>query len=77
MPHLYFQNVMIALDSLGKALIGGAPGETISGRAGRAREKGSKIAKYLCIFLDFLQSNHCAQAVLNDAKGRHRESVKF
>lgn len=77
MPHLYFQNLMLGLDEFANTLVGGAPGETISGRAGRARDNGWRWGKVLCFILDKIEKNHCSNAILNDTKGRHRESLKI
>lgn len=77
MPHLYFQNLMLGLDEFANTLVGGAPGETISGRAGRARDKGHRWGRILCWMLGKIDKNHCTLAVENDARGRHRESLKL
>jgi hypothetical protein len=60
----YFYNVMLAFDELGNALTGGDPGETISSRAGKAREQGQEWACVLCAFLAWVtQTNHCQQSI--------------
>lgn len=56
-------HVLIALDQLGNALIGGAADETISSRAGRNRGKGKKGWDLLCKGLDWLDPNHCAGSI--------------
>lgn len=53
------RNVLIALDQVGNAALGGSEYETISSRADRARAAGRKWGCWLCRFLDFLQKDHC------------------
>lgn len=61
----YIINVLIALDQLANALLGGDPDETISSRAGRMLKLKNKPlwARILCWFLDFIDPNHCIDAV--------------
>lgn len=78
MKHIrYFQNLLLGLDEFGNTLLGGAPGETISGRAGRAAQDGRLWGRFLCYLLGKIDPNHCAKAVENDAKGRHKESLNI
>lgn len=60
----WVENVLIAIDELGNAIIGGSPHETISSRAYRARTRGSFGACVLCKFLNvlFLSKDHCKAA---------------
>lgn len=54
---------MIGLDQWANALLGGAPDETISARAGRARARGKRWGRVLCWVLDRLDPGHCEEAV--------------
>jgi hypothetical protein len=64
-------NVLIALDQFGNALLGGAPDETISSRAGRARPLGRRWARWLCWALDKIDSGHCKDATAAEERGNH------
>lgn len=64
---LWFANVLLSLDMLGNALLGGDPFETISSRAGKSK---NAWACYLCRFLDWLQKDHCKNAVNASAGSR-------
>jgi hypothetical protein len=55
---LYISNVLIGFDEFVNTLAGGAPGDTISGRAGRARNDGRKWGIVLCTVLDWIQPQH-------------------
>lgn len=59
-------NVLIAIDQLGNALFLGAPDETISSRAGKARERGELWGCYLCKVLDWIDTRHCERTKEND-----------
>ena len=52
-------NVLISLDQLLNTIFLGAPDETISSRAGKARARGSWWGCYLCLFLDWIDPRHC------------------
>ena len=73
----YFKNLMLGLDEFLNTVIGGAPGDTISGRAGRAREHGRVWGRGLCYLLELIDKNHCTKAIANDAAGRHKESLNL
>lgn len=64
----YLFNVLICLDLLGSALTGGIPGETLSGRAGSARQQGKLKGKILAPMIDLLFWNklHCQTAMTTD-----------
>lgn len=64
---LWFANVLLGIDVLGNAILGGDPYETISSRAGKSDRMW---ACYLCRFLDWLQEDHCKKAVNNAAGNR-------
>jgi len=68
---------MLGLDEFANTLLGGAPGDTISGRAGRAAEDGRVWGRVLCYLLNLVDKNHCPKAIENDAKGRHKESLNI
>lgn len=74
---LYFKNLMLGLDVFANTLIGGAPSDTISGRAGRAARDNKVWGKVLCYLLNHIDPTHCAKAILNDAEGRHHESINI
>ncbi len=59
-------NVLIALDQLGNALLGGDPDETISSRLGKAQERGSGYGAWLRKILDWIDKDHCAEAIERD-----------
>lgn len=56
-------NIILALDRLANAAFGGDGQETISSRAGRAEKTGARWACVLCVFLGWLQKNHCQNAI--------------
>lgn len=64
----YVFNNLIALDCLGSAILGGQPGETLSGRAGSAQLEGKLRGKILAPVINFIMMNpnHCVQAVQGD-----------
>lgn len=66
----YLFNVALSLDLLGSALVGGIPGETLSGRAGTSAAQGKLKGKILSTLIDLLfwDKTHCATAVINDVK---------
>lgn len=74
---LYFKNLMLGLDEFLNTVIGGAPGDTISGRAGRAARDNRTWGKALCYLLNLIDKNHCQKAIANDATGRHHESINL
>lgn len=69
--------ILLAVDELGNALLGGLPRETVSGTVGRAAAKGSRWAIYLAApFLDFLfGKRHCAQQAIIEAARRAADEV--
>jgi hypothetical protein len=70
-------NVLIALDTLGNCLLKGSPGETLSARAATARRDGRRWGCVLCRALDWLEADHCAQAMLGDSERAARVRVDF
>ncbi len=72
MGHLFLRwlmAIMIASNQLGNALTGGNPQESISSRAGEAREHGSKVGTGICAvfeafdFHDPDRADHCTLAI--------------
>jgi hypothetical protein len=73
----YGFNLLIALDCLGSAILAGAPGETMSGRAGSALLEGKLRGKIFAPMIDALMHivgqfptwrGHCVAAVEGDKK---------
>ncbi len=65
----WFGTVLIALDQLFNAVLGGAPDETISSRLGRHRARWWGRAG--CAVLDRLDADHCRKAVQAERERRH------
>ena len=61
----YIWNILIAIDQFFNALFGGDPDETISSRAGKVQHE-AKWAKWLCWFLNKLDTNHCKDSIEED-----------
>lgn len=55
--------VLVALDQLANAIMGGYPDETISSRAAKAHRRGAKWACVLCKFLHLFDKNHCERVI--------------
>lgn len=55
--------VLVATDRLINASFGGSASDTISARAAAAKLAGKKWGKHLCCFLDWLDHNHCDDAL--------------
>ena len=66
----YFVNVLLGLDLLASAILGGKVGETLSGRAGAAQAQGKLRGKIFAPIINFLarDPNHCANAVGGDIR---------
>jgi hypothetical protein len=59
--------VFVAFDECAGAWFPRAlPGETISARAATARDHGHRWGCWLCRFLDWLEADHCDDAIAND-----------
>lgn len=62
----YLLNVLIALDQLVNALIGGYPDETLSASAWLGEQQGKLIPRLMRPVIDFLflpfERNHCMKA---------------
>lgn len=59
----WFKNLLLALDQLLNALLWGDPDETLSRRAGRAREGKRWWGCHLCAWLDVLDKRHCEKTL--------------
>ncbi len=59
----WFWNILIAIDQLGNAIFAGDPQETISSRAGKARNEDKPWGNVLCPVLDWIDPNHCATSI--------------
>lgn len=55
-------NVLIGIDQLGNAIIGGDPDHTISGRLGKA-EGRCKICRGICKVLGWIDKGHCEKSI--------------
>ena len=70
--------VVMALNQLGNAILGGDPDMSVSARVGYARARGSTFAAGTCHVLDWidprdgdaLRGDHCDVAVDNDKRTR-------
>jgi len=65
------KNIALSLDQLFNVLLWGDPDETLSRRAGRARDKGVGWACWLCSWLDAVDKRHCEKALerVNEEEG--------
>ena len=59
----YVVNILVGMDQLANAILGGDPMETISFRAALAQEDGAKWGCLMCKFLNLFQNNHCQRTV--------------
>jgi hypothetical protein len=73
----YLANVLISLDQFASALLGGRPGETLSGRAGSAYNQGKLRGKIFCPIIDVIMHiageyptwrGHCQAAIAGDIR---------
>lgn len=64
----YLFNVALGLDIFGSAVLGGMPGETLSGRAGTAQRQGKLRGRILAPIINWIMRNpnHCQQAIAGD-----------
>ena len=70
----YLLNVLIGLDHVANTLIGGSSDITISASAGYARNNGKAWGCILCRILDWIETNHCSLAIVDD--GRRIEAAE-
>jgi hypothetical protein len=59
----WFKNLLLALDQLLNTILWGDPDETLSRRAGRAREEKRWWACRLCEWLDLVDKRHCEKTL--------------
>lgn len=70
----YILQILIAIDQVFNALLGGYADETLSARAWRTEQKGRIFGKFfrpLIDFVLFVQPDHCFQAYESEQKRRH------
>lgn len=68
------KNILIAIDQLLNALLGGAPDETLSSRAHRAREAGKPGWRHVARIIDTLlwfDREHCRTSYEAECARRH------
>lgn len=66
----WFWNVLISVDQLGNTLAGGDPDETISSRAGKAKQEGKRWGCVLCRILNWFDRGHCDKSIEPDEGAR-------
>ncbi len=71
-PKQWALNMLIGVDQLANSVIRGDPDETISSRAAKSRARGKAWGCYLCKVLDYLDPDHCRNAIERD-RGRQYE----
>lgn len=66
----YGFNVLLSLDVLASAILGGIPGETLSGRAGTAQKEGKLRGRIFAPIINFIMRNpnHCVEAIDGDIR---------
>lgn len=63
----YLYNILIAIDQLCNAILGGYPDETMSSRMGKHVAKGdSRFCHLICKLLNIIDKNHCIDAIEKD-----------
>ena len=70
-PRRWVMNMLIALDQLGNSMMGGSPDETISSRSARAAQKGHRWGRWMCKGLNWLDPNHCEDAIRSEVERTH------
>lgn len=70
----YIWNILIAIDQLLNALLGGDPDETLSSRLGKYQHR-CVICRWICKLLDLIDYRHCQDAIEKD-EGKD-EVIKF
>uniref|UniRef100_E6VL50 Uncharacterized protein n=1 Tax=Rhodopseudomonas palustris (strain DX-1) TaxID=652103 RepID=E6VL50_RHOPX len=65
----YAYRVLVALDHLLNAVLGGYPDETVSYRSATARDEGKRWGCVLCKVLDAIDRDHCTKALVNTKLG--------
>jgi len=73
----YIHKVLIALDQFGSVVIGGKTDQTLSGRAGLARNNGKRWGCIVCSVLGFItRSDHCSKAIIGDQRRAEAEEQR-
>lgn len=67
----YVTKVLLGLDQFANTIIGGAPDETISARAGRLKNR--PFWKQLAWTLDKIQPNHVENAIASEREGSQQD----
>jgi hypothetical protein len=60
----YIWNLLISIDQLVNALLGGDPDETVSSRCGK--RTNCRFCKWLCDLLHKLDYRHCEESIEQD-----------
>lgn len=78
----YLFNLFVAVDTLGNAILGGDPGETISSRLGKGTLADKPVHTILATLVDlifemlFSQKDHCVKSIQHDeGKGAISEVI--
>lgn len=67
----YGWNVLISIDQLFNAVLGGDPDETLSSRMGKRTREDCSVCYWICRGLHLIDPNHCADAVERDRGKRN------
>lgn len=59
-------NLLVSLDQLGNTLTGGDPDETISSRSAKAKRRGYRWGRVLCLALNWFDPGHCEKSIEDD-----------
>jgi hypothetical protein len=64
----YIWNILISIDQLCNAVLGGDPDETMSSRMGKhlANHDKCPVCNFLCWLLNKIQKDHCIKAIESD-----------
>ncbi len=63
----YLYNILIGIDQLTNAILGGDPDETISSRMGKhLAKRDCLLCNLLCALLNKIQPGHCLKAIEKD-----------
>jgi hypothetical protein len=61
----YLLNLLIGVDQLINAFLGGDVDETLSSRLGKAMQQ-CKMCRFVCIILNIFDKNHCQKSIESD-----------
>jgi len=63
----YLWNLLISIDQLCNAILGGFPDETMSSRMGkRVAKKDSPLCNFICKLLNKIDKDHCIKSIEKD-----------